>query len=229
MSQRQFTMWHLLGLVAVLAIVTAAALAGGVFLGYQWGRATAVAAQAPNDTQAVRPSIPLPDLGPFSELLPEQPYLGLSYEKLTPELAETEGLSATEGALVRAVAPGSPAEAAGLQAGDVIQQVNGEPVDAGRDLREVVQALAPGDEVSLSVMRGEETLDLTATVGRRPAPVLPESFEQLVPGESWTLECAPPEPCRLVPGPSSPPAKPSEDNSLQGIEKQHVKPDARTQ
>jgi membrane-associated protease RseP (regulator of RpoE activity) len=221
MSQQRFSIWHVLGLVTVLGVFTAAALAGGVFLGFQWGRASAPAPERAVGERPEAPSITLPDLGPFERLLPGRAYLGLTYQPVTPALAQAEDLPVAEGAAVRAVTPGSPAEAAGVQVGDVITQVNGEPVDAEHDLAARVQALAPGDQVTLSVRRGDQTVELTATLGKRMAMERLPGAVPLEPGQGWRMECLPPEPCRLVPAPGNPrPEPPSGAKSLPGMKKQ---------
>ncbi len=227
MSQRNFSFWQVVGMLSLLAVVTAAALAGGVFVGYQWGRAAALSGQ-PAAVADAGPTMGLPNWGPLTEELAGQPYLGLTYEALTPALAEAEDLPLSGGALVRAVAAGSPAEAAGLQPGDVIEQVNGQTVNAANDLGERVRALAPGDELRLSVRRGAETLDLTATLGTRRALELPDLFGQFGMGPGWTVECAPPEPCRWIPLPDEgQPAPLVEDEPRVSPQKQAPKPAQR--
>jgi serine protease Do len=86
---------------------------------------------------------------------------------------------------VQAVASGSPADRAGLvgggeetdfeglafcPGGDLIVAVDGEPVRSAEDVvRAVNQARLPGDEIRLTVLRGSKRLELTATLGDRPA------------------------------------------------------------
>ncbi len=73
------------------------------------------------------------------------------------------------GALVVAVTTGSPADEAGLQAGDVITAVDDEPVDAENDLADRIAAYRPGDTVSLTVERpGEEPRQVTVELGAQP-------------------------------------------------------------
>lgn len=232
MSHRQFSPWLIVAVTIAAVGLVAMTLAGGVFLGYQWGRSAARVAQLEGEVppQTMAPFIPLPDFAPFSAPGPAQPYLGLQYEPITADLAEAEDLAASEGVLVRAVAPGSPAAAAGIQAGDVIEKVNGQPLDAAHDLRERLRTFAPGDEINLAVQRGAQTLTLRATLGARPATLLPLPSDHLAPSQGWELYCAPPEPCRLIPAPESPWQTPSGDGkALQGLEKQQLKQAARSQ
>ncbi len=78
------------------------------------------------------------------------------------------GVQAAEnGVLVGEVVPGSPADAAGLQQGDVITSINGSAVTAD-SIREVLSAFNEGDAIDLAVTRGDETLDLSATLAARP-------------------------------------------------------------
>jgi S1-C subfamily serine protease len=72
--------------------------------------------------------------------------------------------------IVGRVTPDSPADKAGLKAGDVITQVDGEPVKGPADLAEQVQAREPGDGITLTVYRAgeEEPLEIKAVLGEHP-------------------------------------------------------------
>jgi putative serine protease PepD len=70
-----------------------------------------------------------------------------------------------EGARVQEVTPGGPAEAAGLENGDVIVEFDGEPVADATSLIVDIRSMKPGDEVAISVQRGGGTQDLTITLG----------------------------------------------------------------
>jgi S1-C subfamily serine protease len=73
------------------------------------------------------------------------------------------------GALLVGVTEESPADEAGLQAGDVITAVDGDPVDAETDLADRIAAYRPGDTVSLTVERpGEEPREVTVELGSQP-------------------------------------------------------------
>lgn len=79
--------------------------------------------------------------------------------------------AADNGVLVGEVMPGSPADKAGLKPGDVITSINGSAVTA-ESIREVLSAFAAGDTVDLTVARGDETLDLSATLAARSDVIL---------------------------------------------------------
>jgi putative serine protease PepD len=70
-----------------------------------------------------------------------------------------------DGARVQEVTAGGPAEAAGLEAGDVIVEFDGQPVADATSLIVDIRSMQPGDEVSISVQRGGSTEDLTITLG----------------------------------------------------------------
>jgi S1-C subfamily serine protease len=82
---------------------------------------------------------------------------------------EGSGLHASGGygAEVVTVATGSPAEAAGVQAGDVIVSLDGRPIDRMPDLIRWLQSLSPGDRVEVTVERSGERLTLGATLSER--------------------------------------------------------------
>ena len=91
--------------------------------------------------------------------------IGVQIQDLTPDLAEALGTSHKRGAVVAQVLAGTPAEAAGIQAGDVIVGMNGETVIGASDLRNKVGLLRVGDAVRLSIERDGEPLTIDLAVG----------------------------------------------------------------
>ena len=91
--------------------------------------------------------------------------IGVQIQDLTPDLAEALGTSHQQGAVVAQVLPGTPAEGAGIQAGDVIVEMNGEQVTGSSDLRNKVGLLRVGDAVSLTIERDGEPLTIDLAVG----------------------------------------------------------------
>jgi serine protease Do len=92
--------------------------------------------------------------------------LGVGIQDLTQPLAESFGLPAPDGALVSTVAPDSAAAKAGIKPGDVITEVNGEPVVQSGALSSRIGLMAPGDKVKLKVWRDKQAREVTATLGR---------------------------------------------------------------
>jgi serine protease Do len=91
--------------------------------------------------------------------------LGVNVQTMNQALAESFGLQRPEGALVAAVAPGSPAAQAGLQPGDVVLKFDGRPVADSGELAARVGESAPGAKVRLDVLRDGARRTLVATLG----------------------------------------------------------------
>ncbi len=93
--------------------------------------------------------------------------LGVLYEAITPQVARARGLRVTDGALILEVYENSPAAVAGLRVGDIILAVNGDVVDAKRTLPLRLLPYAPGDTVTLTVLRGNQRLSVQVTFAQR--------------------------------------------------------------
>jgi serine protease Do len=91
--------------------------------------------------------------------------IGVQIDQVSKEVAESIGLSKTQGALVRGVEAGSPAEKAGLEAGDIILRLDGKTIDKSTDLPRLVGNTKPGNKVTLSVWRRGSQRDVVVTVG----------------------------------------------------------------
>ena len=91
---------------------------------------------------------------------PEKGELGMTVQKLTPQIAESLGLEKAEGVVVSAVDPGSVADEAGIRRGDVILEVDRKPIRSIDEYKKAVAGIRKGKGVLLLVRRGESTLFL---------------------------------------------------------------------
>lgn len=114
----------------------------------------------------------------------EHAYLGVRIQTISPELLENVQLPADEGVLVANVTEDSPAADGGLRGGerdvivngnnyvvggDVITHIDGEPIADSQELVDFVASKRPGDEITLDVVRDDQTTEtLTIELGRRP-------------------------------------------------------------
>ncbi|HOV58331.1 MAG TPA: PDZ domain-containing protein, partial [Rhodanobacteraceae bacterium] len=94
--------------------------------------------------------------------------IGVQIQEVNREQAKALGLPRSGGALVNQITPGSAAEKAGVQLGDVIQKFNGVDIVQSSDLPPVVGATRPGSKVDLLVFRNGKSLTLPVTVGEAP-------------------------------------------------------------
>jgi S1-C subfamily serine protease len=94
-------------------------------------------------------------------------YLGISGGDIPPEAAEA--FDVTQGAVVAEVVPGSPAAEAGLQAEDIIVELDGEEVESFAGLRSRILLHQPGDEVTVTYERDGQRQQATVTLGELPA------------------------------------------------------------
>jgi len=97
-------------------------------------------------------------------------WIGVQIQPVTKDIADSLGLKETQGALVAEPQAGSPAEKAGIKAGDVITEVNGEGVKDPRELAKRIGAMSPGTSVKLTLKRAGATRNMTLTLGELPAP-----------------------------------------------------------
>ena len=90
--------------------------------------------------------------------------IGVQIEQVSKDVAESIGLGKPMGALVRGVEAGSPAEKAGVEAGDIITRFDGKVVEKYSDLPRLVGGTKPGSKSSMTVFRRGTTKDLTITI-----------------------------------------------------------------
>jgi serine protease Do len=96
-------------------------------------------------------------------------WLGISIQRITPDLAKQFNLRDESGVLVSDVTENSPAEKAGLKRGDVILEYDGKKTDEPSQFRNMVAGSVPGKEHSLVVLRDEKILKLKVTRGELPS------------------------------------------------------------
>jgi Do/DeqQ family serine protease len=90
--------------------------------------------------------------------------IGVAIQDVTPALSQALELTTDRGALVTQVEPGSSAEQAGIQAGDVIVAVDGAPIDGSADLRNEIGLTRAGQTVEVTAIRGGERRNFRAVV-----------------------------------------------------------------
>ena len=91
--------------------------------------------------------------------------LGVQIDQVNKEVAESLGLSKTQGALVRGIEQGSPAEKAGLEPGDIILKFEGKTIEKSTDLPRLVGNTKPGTRSAIQVWRRGSLKDMHITVG----------------------------------------------------------------
>jgi len=95
-------------------------------------------------------------------------YMGVGIQEVTPDLSKAFNVPAEKGALVGSVEPNSPGAKAGLERGDVIEELNGQEIEGPNELRLKVGTMAPGTTVHLKVNRNGQTRDVALTLVEAP-------------------------------------------------------------
>ena len=90
--------------------------------------------------------------------------IGVQIDAVTKDIAESIGLGKAQGALVRGVEVGSPAEKAGVEAGDILTKFEGQAIDKSIELPRLVGAVKPGSKSALTVFRRGSYKDLTVVI-----------------------------------------------------------------
>ncbi len=99
-----------------------------------------------------------------------RPYLGVSLQDVNSFTVLRYQLGVSQGAFISAIGAGSPAETAGLQAGDVIVNFDGEAITTANEALAAIHKATIGDTVTISYYRGGTQYNTTATLAESPAP-----------------------------------------------------------
>jgi 2-alkenal reductase len=94
-------------------------------------------------------------------------FLGVQYEELNPQVSIEKNLSIADGALLQEVVSGSPAAQAGLQAGDIITAVNGQPINERHPLVSLLIEHVAGETITMEIWRNGQTFQTNLTLGER--------------------------------------------------------------
>lgn len=97
-------------------------------------------------------------------------WVGVAVQELTPELAESFKLKDTQGVLISEVVRGSPADKAGIRAGDILTHVGDNSLTDSNNMLETISALTPGKVVVLKLLRNQTEVIVQVKVGKRPKP-----------------------------------------------------------
>ena len=95
-------------------------------------------------------------------------WIGVQIQPVTSDIADSLGLKKAEGALVAEPQANGPAAKAGIESGDVITAVNGEPVKDARELARTIGGLSPGNSVKLNVLHKGQDKVVNLTLGQLP-------------------------------------------------------------
>ena len=104
-----------------------------------------------------------------------RPMLGITLDDFNAEVAEKLGVPVKEGIRIDGVVDGMGAQAAGLQADDVLVGLAGQEVSDWPTLTNALQRLQAGDEIDVTLYRGSEKRTVKMTLSRRPLPEIPET------------------------------------------------------
>jgi serine protease Do len=95
-------------------------------------------------------------------------YLGIVIQPITPAMAKALGEKEAKGVLVGDVSPKGPAQASGVERGDIILELNGKAINDNNELRNTIAMMQPGETVTLKVARNGNTRDISVKLGELP-------------------------------------------------------------
>lgn len=95
-------------------------------------------------------------------------FFGAVPASLTPQIAERLGVGAEAGVLMLEVIPDGPAAAAGVMGGDAVTTIDGDSVETVEDFLAALRNRDPGEQITVGLVRGDETVEVTVTLADRP-------------------------------------------------------------
>jgi serine protease DegQ len=98
-------------------------------------------------------------------------WIGIEAQDITPELAESFKLDRVRGSLIAGVLRNSPADLAGLKAGDVLLAINDKEVSDSSSMLNLIAVLKPNEKAVLKIARAEKEIKVIVVAGKRPKPV----------------------------------------------------------
>ena len=124
---------------------------------------------SPREFEFHMPRIEIPEIkiNPEVSVLMRTSRLGIDGQQLSKQLGEFFGAPGAEGVLITSVESGSPADKAGLKAGDVIIKLDGEKVSGMRDLRNLLREKSAKSSLPLVIIRNKREMTVTANIERR--------------------------------------------------------------
>lgn len=97
-------------------------------------------------------------------------WIGIEAQDITPELAESFRLNQVQGALIAGVLRHSPADKAGLRAGDILLAIEGKTVLDSGSMLNLIAALKPNQNATVKILRAGKLINITILIGKRPKP-----------------------------------------------------------
>jgi len=98
----------------------------------------------------------------------EGAWLGVVFQEITQNLASALDLEDTKGVMITQVLKNSPANIADLKEKDIIIKVDNQEIDNDRELMKAISSKHPGDFTNFTIIRGDERVRVSVTLGRRP-------------------------------------------------------------
>lgn len=95
-------------------------------------------------------------------------WIGVEVQDMSPDMANSFGLPDNKGALLAGILRGGPADQAGIRPGDIVQAVNGRPINTPQELLDQVSSLKPGDTGQFRIFRQGQAKELVVSIGKRP-------------------------------------------------------------